>query len=295
MKAINQPLVSIGIPTFNGGYRIARAIDSIARQSYNNYEIIISDNASEDHTAQVCSDYLRQNGKIKYYRQAVNVGAWQNFNIVKDKANGKYFMWLSDDDTLSDGILEKYVHFMEKNQDYSLVSGTINYWKNGKLRYVEKGLSLEGKNGLQRVLSYYSKVVEGALFYGLIRLSDIKPIALKLNTIGSDWHLVANLAYMGKVKQLDFTSYSKHAGGLSSYWKNYVQVVKAPKLYSYFPYVGMASDAFIDILRSSLYGKENLLSRFIVACGSFMALVSHYHFIIYPRIIGGSIKRLLGF
>lgn len=292
---MNHPLVSIGIPTFNGGRRIAKAIDSIIGQSYENYEVVISDNASEDDTEQVCRAYSRQNDRISYYQQKTNVGAWQNFNAVKDKATGKYFMWLSDDDELGDGILGRYVQFMEKNKEYALVSGKINYWQNGKLRYVEQNLNFEADNNLWRVLSYYAKVVEGALFYGLMRLEDVKPISLKRNTIGSDWHLVANLAYKGRIKQLDFTSYNKHSGGLSSQWKNYAAVVEAPRFYAQYPYVGMASDAFRDIMNSHIYHQENLIYRAVIASLSFMIILVNYYFKIYPRIIGGRVKRFVRF
>jgi glycosyltransferase involved in cell wall biosynthesis len=127
------PLVSIGIPTYNGGDRIAKALDSIQQQGYSKIEILISDNASADNTEEVVRGYMARDSRIRYFRQEENLGVVPNFEFILQKASGKYFFWISDDDELIPGVLERYVEFLESHPSYSLVSGKINYWKDGVL------------------------------------------------------------------------------------------------------------------------------------------------------------------
>src|SRR4029078_4573899 len=93
-----QPLVSIGIPTYNRGSLLHRSIDSALNQDFENIEIVISDNASTDETPQVCLSYAAKDRRIKYIRQTTNLGPTTNFNEVLKHASGVFFMWLGDDD-----------------------------------------------------------------------------------------------------------------------------------------------------------------------------------------------------
>src|SRR5882757_11007964 len=103
------PLVSIGIPTYNGAKRIVSTITSILNQRYPNLEVIISDNCSSDNTEEVCSDLCKKNKSLHYFRQKENIGIIPNYKFVLRKASGEFYMWVADDDTLEPGILQKYV------------------------------------------------------------------------------------------------------------------------------------------------------------------------------------------
>ena len=98
MENENQPLVSIGVPVFNGEKGLAVALDSLIGQDYHNLEIIISDNASTDATSKICEEYVGKDSRIKYSRLEENIGAALNFNRVFERSSGKYFMWAAHDD-----------------------------------------------------------------------------------------------------------------------------------------------------------------------------------------------------
>lgn len=92
------PLVSVGMPIWNGVPHIQQALDSIVRQSYPNLEIIISDDCSTDDTYAVCDRYAREDPRITLIQQPQNLGMWGNFQYVFDRSQGRYFMWASQDD-----------------------------------------------------------------------------------------------------------------------------------------------------------------------------------------------------
>lgn len=93
-----SPSVSIGMPVYNGERFIDEAIRSILAQTFGDFELLISDNASSDATAAICARYARQDPRIRYVRQASNLGAMGNFQYLLDHARGRYFMWAACDD-----------------------------------------------------------------------------------------------------------------------------------------------------------------------------------------------------
>lgn len=98
--ADNAPLVTIAIPTFNRATYLAQALRSALNQSHRNIEILVSDNASTDATASVVCDMA--DPRIRYLRQASNLGMMPNWNACLQEARGSYFLMLSDDDLLDD-------------------------------------------------------------------------------------------------------------------------------------------------------------------------------------------------
>jgi len=286
------PLVSIGIPTYNGSAFIELAVQSVLKQDYEPKEILISDDCSTDNTAQVCEQLCMTHPGIKYFRQPKNIGLVRNFDFVLQHASGDLFMWVAHDDTLEPGILKKYTQFLAHHPEYSLVSGQIRYWSDNKHVFYEKDLSLEQSSPSMRVLLYYSKVVHGAMYYGLQRGTTGRVIPLR-NRIGDDWHFVANLAYLGRIKNLDCVGYNKKLGGTSKNFKHYATVIGATPFAAKFPRVRIALDAFSEILfQSPVYKTLNAPSRFFLATACCTSILMKYYLVAYPFVIGGKLKRL---
>jgi glycosyltransferase involved in cell wall biosynthesis len=119
LQAPNAPKVSIGMPVYNGEAFIREALDSLLMQTYADYELIISDNASTDGTEAICREYVVKDARISYVRQAKNRGYAANFQFLLDEALGEYFMWMAADDILSDEYyLDHLIKKMEYNVDY---------------------------------------------------------------------------------------------------------------------------------------------------------------------------------
>ncbi|MEZ4772845.1 MAG: glycosyltransferase [Bacteroidia bacterium] len=291
--ASQSPLVSIGIPAYNSGDRIETALNSIARQQYPNIELIISNDASTDHTDEVCRKWAEKDSRIKYFYQEKNLGLAANFEFVLHQATGKYFMWMADDDHLVPDIISYYVNFLENHPAYCLASGKINYWQNGRLRYQEGSLSFEEDRGLIRTIKYYRKVKEGALLYGMMRREMGQKVRF-LPILGSDWHFVAGLAFQGKIKNFDFVGYNKYAGGVSRNFKNYARVFGEKPVWGIFPFIKMAIDAFrLVIYGEKIYSTISLPVRIMAGIFSSLGILFHYYILIKPRIIGGRLLRFM--
>jgi glycosyltransferase involved in cell wall biosynthesis len=289
----NFPLVSIGIPTYNSNGKLLKALLSVWQQDYPNIEIIVSDNCSTDNTEQICAGLQDNFVPLKYFRQPKNIGVVPNFDFVLRNAGGEFFMWLSDDDTLEPGILVKYVDFLTDHPEYSLVSGQISYWMGDQCSFIEKGFTMERNSGAMRVIQFYTKVIHGAIFYGLMRTPVGQAVPLR-NQIANDWHFVASLAYLGKIKNLECIGYHKSLGGLSKDFKKYATMVKGSRLSTDFPRVQIALDAFSEILfHSPAYSKMPSYQKFGVAVTSSAAILAKYYFTQFPLIVGGKLKRFL--
>ncbi len=113
-----EDLVSIITPTYNCGKFISETIDSVLRQSYENWEMIIVDDCSTDNTKEIVETYIKQDNRIKYYLLDVNSGAAIARTKAMELAKGKYMAFLDSDDLWTPDKLEKQILFMKKN-DYN--------------------------------------------------------------------------------------------------------------------------------------------------------------------------------
>jgi|GEM_PF-755815 glycosyltransferase involved in cell wall biosynthesis len=290
----NPPLISIGLPTYNGDKRIVSTVTAILNQNYPNLEIIISDNCSTDDTESVCTKLCQSSPLIHYFRQKENIGIILNFKFVLSKAAGDFFMWVADDDTLAPGVLQKYADFLISHSSYSLVSGEIRYWWDNRPVFDEKGFSIEHALSDVRVSKYYSRVKHGATFYGLMPIAVAKQIRLK-NRMGEDWHVVAKVAYLGKIKMLDGIGYHKKLNGSSKTLRHYAKIIGASWFSTNYPHAQIAIDAFLEIMTSSFYNDMRWFTRLKMALNSFAGILFNYYWREYPYIVGGRIKRMLGF
>lgn len=293
----HTPLVTVGIPTLNGGNNIIGVVQSVLATNIdpNRIEIIISDNASDDDgvTQRVGEELAAKHPQVRYFRHPVGLGWLPNWDFVLQQAQGKYFMWLADDDHLLEGVLERYVDFLEGHEDYSLVCGKIDYILDGSLLRTEEGLSQEHQRPAKRVASYYWKVGDGAMVYGLMRTELAQKIE-HVNQFGMDWHHVAAMTYQGKVKQLDFVGYKKILGGRSRTWFKYARAIGLHPFWGNFPTLKMGLDVYHEIVnRVPVYKDLSWVGRVWLAFRSSAGIILPWYLWGNPkRIVGGWLKKL---
>ena len=201
------PRVSIGLPVYNGDNYLEETLESILNQSFSDFELIISDNASTDSTSSICATYRQRDTRIRYYRQNSNVGAAKNFNTAFQLSRGKYFRWTSHDDLISQDYLEKCVTVLDNNADIVLChtrvniihqdDGTISPY-NVTLRNVCSPHPSERFGDL--VAMHYSRF--SYFIFGLIRRETLLKTSLFPSTIGADRILMAELALRGRFYEI---------------------------------------------------------------------------------------------
>jgi glycosyltransferase involved in cell wall biosynthesis len=117
-----QPLVSIGLPVRNGERSLPKAVESVLGQTYSDLELVISDNASDDGTEQICRQFARADHRVRYHRQPQNIGLVENFNTVLRVARGDLFKWVGDDDWLTPAYVTRCVEVLEEDDSLTVVT-----------------------------------------------------------------------------------------------------------------------------------------------------------------------------
>src|SRR5438093_434199 len=115
-----RPRVTVGMPVYNGGEALRRVLESIAGQTYKNFNLVISDNASTDETENICRELSNSDKRVIYIRQPKNIGAEANFDFVLAKADTEYFMWAAADDVRSSEFIERNVELGRNGVSNSL-------------------------------------------------------------------------------------------------------------------------------------------------------------------------------
>lgn len=105
MLHLEKPLVTIAIPTYNrADTYLKHTLQSALEQSYENLEIIVSDNCSADHTEQVVNEF--NDSRIRYVKHSQNIGHFNNFKFCIEQARGDYFLLLQDDDLIDQDFVD---------------------------------------------------------------------------------------------------------------------------------------------------------------------------------------------
>ena len=200
-----SPKISIGLPVYNGEKYLEEALDSILAQTYPDFELIISDNASTDNTKEICHVYAEKNSRIRYYRNKRNIGAAPNFGKVVKLAKGEFFKWAAYDDILAPDYLLKCINIL--SQDQSIV---LCHSKSGRIN--EHGERIGNYNFPKKINSRkpherYSAIIRDLynswiLCFGVIRTSSLRRTPILGNFIGADKVLVAELGLMGRIYEI---------------------------------------------------------------------------------------------
>lgn len=121
MRSARKPVVSLGMPAYNSEKYIHKALDSLLAQTFTDFEIVISDDASTDRTEEICCTYAVKERRIRYIRQPRNLGSGPNHKFVLEEARGKYFRWANDDDIWDRRYLAEAVAAMEGDSSADFV------------------------------------------------------------------------------------------------------------------------------------------------------------------------------
>lgn len=194
------PRITIGLPVRNGENFIEHAIDSILAQTFTDFRLIISDNASTDRTNDICMAYAARDRRVVVHRHAENIGAAQNFNWVFAQNSSPYFKWAAHDDVLGPNFLRVCVDRLDadptlaichtltvKLDGQGLVSGTYDH-----------EIPLAGRRPRHRFyrLLWVNHFTE---IWGVMRSEYLVRTRLYRSFVGSDRSLMAELLLMGGI------------------------------------------------------------------------------------------------
>lgn len=199
MSGARAPKVSIGMPVRNGEPHLRAALDSLVAQTFTDFELIVSDNASTDATGAICREYAAADARIRYVRQDEDLGAFANFRFVVEQAAGEYFMWAAADDTRAPGFVETNLAFLE---DHPAYVGAMTRCRHGDIEDDRRTgcRPIAGDTFADRLASFLEMPGSNARFYGLYRLAPLQGIAVDDHDyLGGDWAIIAELLRHGSI------------------------------------------------------------------------------------------------
>jgi glycosyltransferase involved in cell wall biosynthesis len=169
---MNQPIVSVGIPTYNRPSGLLRTLDCITGQTYKNLEIIISDNCSPDYVSdEIVHSFQKNNNRIHYFRQNKNRGMDFNFRYVLSKASGKFFMWAADDDEWEPEFIEACIEKIQNTGSVMTAFDTV-FRKNGQIEHNPMP-NLSINNTPYQNAALFLECLQPSLFYGIHHRQEI--------------------------------------------------------------------------------------------------------------------------
>lgn len=199
-----KPLVSVGIPVYNGEKNLARALDSILNQHYSNLEIVISDNASNDGTRGICEEYVRRDSRVRYIRQNQNIGAPRNWNAVVHEASGVYFKWASANDYCDPAMIEKCVEVLNGDPGVVLCYGRTQLVDRDEvpIEVYDGDSSFVQDRPSERFVSVFRQIRLNNMQCGVFRLEALRHTRLDRPYPAGDIALMAELALYGRFRLL---------------------------------------------------------------------------------------------
>lgn len=199
------PLLSIGLPLYNGEKYLARALDCLLGQDFTDFELIISDNASGDGSPEICRKYARQDSRIRYERCPANIGAVPNHNRVVELARGMYFKWAAHDDECYPGMLLSCMEEFRSNSVPVALAYTQAELIDDDGRSVEKyAISIDAREAYphQRLAKIVASAQLGIPMYGICPLDVLRRTRPLQSFISVDHVLFAELAMMGEIREV---------------------------------------------------------------------------------------------
>jgi glycosyltransferase involved in cell wall biosynthesis len=200
----STPLVSVGLFVYNGQRFLEEALHSILNQTFTDFELIISDNASTDRTGEIAQAYAKRDDRIRYYRNEKNIGAGWNARRVYEVATGKYFKWATADDLLEPDLLRRCVEILESDPGCVVAyASTKEVDENGTFikNYVTpmRTDSTDPVARFREMLLIYHMCYQ---IYGVMRMSALRQIPPQGIYVNGDGVLLARMSLLGRFYEI---------------------------------------------------------------------------------------------
>jgi glycosyltransferase involved in cell wall biosynthesis len=200
------PRVTVGLPVYNGENFLREAIDSILAQTFVDFELVISDNASTDSTQRICEEFAARDDRIRYFREDTNRGGSWNFHRVVELARGEYFRWAAHDDVVRPTYLERCVQVLDGDPSVVLCHTAVELIDaRGKSLGVHRDPPLRRESSEAHVRFRDFAILGGRNheIFGLIRRDALFLIPRYGSHANADGVLLARLSLIGRFVELD--------------------------------------------------------------------------------------------
>jgi hypothetical protein len=262
---VDAPRITLGMPLYNAERYLAETLDCLLEQDFQDFEIVISDNASTDRTAQICRSYMRRDARISYHRNAVNLGAAYNYSRLVDLARGELFKWASYDDLLAPGHLKECVAALDDNP-----RAVIAYPKtaiidaDGRVvSYREDRLQLLQPEPWARLRTFTRNWSLASPCFGLMRTDVMRRTRLIEPYLSSDLPFLADMTMLGMFVEVPQHLFFRRVHETSSVQGRLTRAQTAAWFDPHRPppRLSARSLVFLHTVRTILLSELDLLSR----------------------------------
>ncbi|HEY1775113.1 MAG TPA: glycosyltransferase family 2 protein [Solirubrobacteraceae bacterium] len=274
------------IPTYNRAATLPRAIDSVLAQSFTDFRLLISDNASSDETQAICERYAAADPRVTYHRQAENLGPIGNFNSLFGSADTELLVMLADDDWFDLDYFESAIAMLDADPTLAIVTG-LNHYEGDTKQDPRPATELLSNSSDQRVMRYLRHSWSNHAFYGVMRTAAVRPALPIPNVLGADWLFVAGVAFAGRVATDREINYNCTRGGASANFERMAAVAGLPHRAARYPHLAIAANQFRDIaFDSSAYRSRGRARRVALGLGAAAAIIVGHPFEVFWDVVG---------
>lgn len=216
-----MPRVSIGVPVYNGERFIRQSVESLLAQTYGDFELVITDNASKDGTEEVCRELVKKDKRVRYVRNDKNLGGPGNFRRVFALCSGEFHKWSTADDFWEPTVIEKCVAVLDREPDVVLCYPKSNIVdaSGGLIELYEDSLHLQEDSPRARFIRVVEETRLCHAHLGVIRRAAMKRTSLIGGELASDIRFLAELSLYGKFFVLPEYLFFRRFHETSSSWE----------------------------------------------------------------------------
>jgi glycosyltransferase involved in cell wall biosynthesis len=216
-----KPRVSIGLTVYNGEQYLEETLQSFLAQTYQDFELIISDNASTDRTGGIAQAYAARDDRIRLNRNERNLGLAGNHNVAFALARGEYFKWAAADDVCRPTYLSRCVEVLDRDPTVVLAYPRTQFVDEAgrPLDVDDPGWDLQSDEAVERMRYVIFAGDWANAVVGLIRASALKQTRLMPAYSGGDYRVLGELSLLGKFYEIPETLFERrlHAGSTSQH------------------------------------------------------------------------------
>ncbi len=212
--------LTIGMPVYNSETYISESLESLLNQTYSDFTLLISDNASTDGTEEICRAFAQKDARIVYHRNSENIGMSPNFNLVAERCETPFFKWSTADDLWEPTMIEKTMAVIEADPEIALCypkTKLVNLVEGTENKYDDR-LHLMQDDPVERFLGVMENIGLCNIHLGISRTAALRKTLMLKPFPGADLNLVAELAIYGKFFEVQEYLFCRRFHEDSSSW-----------------------------------------------------------------------------
>ena len=254
----SKPRLSIGVPVRNGERFLAETLDSLLAQTFEDFELIISDNASTDQTETICRAYAEKDPRVRYYRASQDIGLASNYNHLFIRSRGEYFKWAAADDLHEPEYVSRCLEVLEHDPSTVLAYAKARFidQDGAPLEDTDPGFKLQSSLARERVRYVIHAGSWVNAIFGVIRSKALAKTRLMPSYPGGDYPLLGELALEGKFVEIPEPLFLRRlhpaASSQNTHDLAYLVQLWTANGKKVFPVWSRSQDEIISIMRSDL-------------------------------------------